>query len=107
MNKVSMTVSLGTIYKRIKFWNGIFDLTSMELEVLSNLINISDPDYSDICSLNNKKKVAEQLGIEDHNTLNNYVKKLKDKGAIKYANKKYTLPRLLDPEVNKITIKII
>ena len=102
-----MTVSLDSIYKRIKFWNGIFDLTSMELEVLSNLINISNSDYSDICNLNNKKKVAEKLGIEDHNTLNNYVKKLKDKGALKYTSKKYTLPRLLDPKVNQINIKII
>ena len=102
-----MTVPLNTVYKRIKFWNGIFDLTSMELEVLSNLINISDSNYSDICNLENKKKVAEKLGIEDHHTLNNYVKKLKDKGALKYTDKKYTLPRLLNPEVNNINIKIV
>ena len=102
-----MTVSLDTVYKRIKFWNGVFDLTSMELEVLSNLINISNSKYSDICNIENKKKVAESLGIEDHNTLNNYVKKLKDKGALNYDKRKYTLPRLLNPTVSEINIKII
>ena len=79
----------------------------MELEVLSVLIENSPKLTSNICSIKNKKTAAGLLGIEDHNTLNNYVKKLKDKGALTYTNKKYTLPKLLLPTIEEVNITII
>jgi biotin operon repressor len=36
--------------------------------------------------------------MEDHNTLNNYVKKLKDKGAIKKNKNGYALSPILLPQ---------
>ena len=35
------------------------------------------------------------MGIKDHNTLNNYIKRLKDKKAIELKDSIYTLNKLL------------
>ena len=45
------------------------------------------------------------MGIKDYNTLNNYVKRLKDKGAIKKTSNGYELNAILAPS-NKVIIEI-
>ena len=41
------------------------------------------------------KKVAKEIGINDPHTLNNYVKRLKDKGAIVKSKNGYIVSQLL------------
>ena len=48
-----------------------------------------------LCAPATKKKVATSLGVKDPNTLNNYVKRLKDKGAIQKTDSGYRLSGLL------------
>ena len=74
-----ITISVNSTYKYLQLWNGIFNLTSTELKV---------------------------LGLSDFNTLNNYVKKMKDKKAIRKENKNYILNRLLDLETVKVEVNI-
>jgi len=90
-------ITLNSPFQYIQFWNGVFNLTKTEVQVLSLLVTVSNDNESDnLCTPNNKKAVAIAMGIKDHNTLNNYIKRLKDKEAIKVdSDKKYTLNKLL------------
>ena len=71
--------------------------------VLSKFIDLSDT--VNLCSTENKKVVADSLEIKDYNTLNNYVKKLKDKGAIKKTKDGYKLSPILKPQT-KVNLQI-
>jgi hypothetical protein len=99
---MKITFNLDTTLKYVQFWNSLFNLTSKELEVLVNFITIAE-DESDLCSKLNKKSVATFMNIKDSNTLNNYIKRLKDKGALIYKNKKYGLHKLL---LNKADVNV-
>ena len=46
------------------------------------------------------------MGIKDYNTLNNYVKKFKDKGAIILSNNTYKLNPFLNPDTDSVEITI-
>jgi len=83
-----------TTYQFLQVFNGILELTDKELEVLSNFIDLSTT--INLCSPENKKLVAEKLKIDNPNTLNIYVKRLKDKGAIKKTKNGYILSKLLE-----------
>ena len=102
---MKITFNLDTTLKYIQFWNSLFNLTSKELEVLVNFITISE-DESDLCSQINKKSVATFMKIKDSNTLNNYIKRLKDKGALTYKNRKYGLHKLLSNKKD-VEVKVV
>lgn len=77
---MKITINADTTTKQISFWNGIFDLTKKEIEVLSALIDAeSITNTGNIADVKNKKAAARSIGISDYNTLNNYIKRLKDK----------------------------
>lgn len=101
----AITVKADTTLKYLQIWNGIFNLTEMELEVLSRLLD-KRSDNSNLCNVNSKKEVAKDLHIDDYRTLNNYVKRLKDKGAITIDNNKYKINSLLNPTNDDIKISI-
>ena len=101
----ALTINVDSTKKYIQIFNGIFNLTDMELEVLSYLIDNQDTDIN-LCSASNKRAVAKLLAIDDYRKLNNYVKRLKDKGAITYDNKIYKYNSLLDPSNEEIKINI-
>jgi|TARA_R110000868_G_scaffold109322_3_gene297446 hypothetical protein len=106
--KKKLTIKINSTYKYLQVWNGIFNLTNKELEVLSVLIDIQDISKEDnISSMYNKKEVAEKLLIKDPNTLNNYIKKFKDKGVLKVKDNNYTLNNLLDPNTDTVEINLI
>ena len=89
-------ITLHSPFQYIQFWNGVFNLTKTELQVLSLLITVSESIESEnLCSVDTKKAVAKAMGIKDHNTLNNYIKRLKDKEALIIVNKIYTINKLL------------
>ena len=100
-----ITVKADTTLKYLQIWNGIFNLTDMELEVLSRLLDqqIENPN---LCNVDSKRNVASELNIDDYRTLNNYVKRLKDKGAIIYDSNKYKINSLLNPTNDDIKISI-
>tara|TARA_E500000318_G_scaffold68947_1_gene63827 strand:+ start:413 stop:724 length:312 start_codon:yes stop_codon:yes gene_type:complete len=101
---MKITIKADTTLKRISVWNGIFDLTKKELMVLAALID-SDID-SNLISVSTKKEAAKIIGITDFNTLNNYIKRLKDKKALLYNDKKYSLHPLLQKNNNNVQILI-
>ena len=107
MKKRKITVNIDTTYKYVQLWNGIFNLTDKELTIISSFIDISnDTKEINICSVENKKKVASLLGIKDYNTLNNYIKKLKDKGAFLINSTTYKLNPFLNPDTDAVEIII-
>lgn len=88
-----LRITADTSLKYLQVFNGILELTSRELEVLSKFIDLSET--VDLCSQSNKKLVADSMDIKDPNTLNNYVKRLKDKGAIRVGKNGYELSPIL------------
>jgi hypothetical protein len=102
-----ITVNIDTTYKYIQLWNGIFDLTNKELSILSSFIDVNNiTEEVNICSVRNKKEVSRMVGIKDHNTLNNYIKKFKDKGALLLNNNTYKLNPFLNPDTDSVEITI-
>lgn len=100
-----ITINANTTLKYLQIWNGIFNLTEMELKILSVLIDMSE-SLDDICNASIKKQAATILEIKDYRTLNNYVKRLKDKGAISLNKKFYKLNTILNPKVNDVHITV-
>ena len=60
-----------------------------------------------MCSKGNKDETAKILEFDDPNTLNNYIKRLKDKGAFIFNKGNYDVNKLLNPKITKIEINII
>jgi len=102
---MNITIKAETALKRISIWNGIFNLTKKELEILAALIDVHKE--GSIASNSNKKQAASIVGIEDYNTLNNYIKRLKDKKAIIYKSNNYSLHPLLKENSSDVRIQII
>jgi len=100
-----ITIKADTTLKYLQLWNGIFNLTDMELEVLAVLINTCTTT-NNLCNAPVKKVAAKTLKIKDYRTLNNYVKRLKDKGAIIVDEKLYKLNSILNPKINDVHINI-
>ena len=121
---MKIKIKANSIYKRVLIWNGIFNLTNKELEILSAFIQVNLKSKSEedkeagyiyvlksksknFCTKTSKDKVADIMSIKDSNTLNNYIKKLKDKGALLYKNGKYDVNKLLNPKITKIEITLV
>jgi len=96
-------INTDTTFKYLQVFNGILELTQKELAVLAEFIDNGDP--KDLCDVETKKVVANNVGLEDYNTLNNYIKRLKDKGALIKSGNKYVATPFLIPR-KKITIEI-
>ena len=101
---MNITLKLDNNYKYLQFWNSMFNLTSKELTVLATFMDVNTE--KNLCSYDNKVKVANKLNIDDPNKLNNYVKKFKDKGAIIFKNDKYDLHRLLKVK-RAVSVKVV
>lgn len=85
-----------TTYQYLQVFNGILELTDKEMTVLSKFVDLGTT--VNLCSAENKKLVAENMSIGDPNTLNIYVKRLKDKGAIKKTKNGYQLAKILQKD---------
>jgi hypothetical protein len=105
---MKVKIKANSIYKRLQIWNGIFDLTNKELEVVSAFIKVNiTTKRKNLCSKKNKDDVAKLLQFEDPNDLNNYIKKLKDKGALTFNKGSYEVNKMLNPQIKKIEINIV
>ena len=107
MIKKKVTIKANTTYKYLQLWNGIFNLTEKELKILSCFIDVRELiEGPNLCGVKNKKEVAKLLDIKDPNTLNNYVKRFKDKGVVRKKNRTYVLSHMLEPNTEQIIINI-
>ena len=105
--KRKITVKIDSTIKYIQLWNGIFNLTDKEVQILSAFIDIQNiTEEVNFCSVKNKKEVSRIVGIKDYNTLNNYIKRFKDKGAIRKKDSNYKLNPFLNPETDSVEITI-
>ena len=105
---MKVNIKANSIFKRVQVWNGIFNLTNKELEILSAFIKVNLTSKSkNFCTKKSKDEVAKIMKFEDPNTLNNYIKKLKDKGALSYRKGIYSVNKLLNPKVTKIEINLV
>lgn len=91
---MKIKIPADTTLKYLQIFNGIMELTDKELLILSKFIDCSTT--VNLCSAINKKTVAAELNIVDPNTLNNYVKRLKDKNAILVTKDGYKLNPILE-----------
>ena len=90
--KRRITVNINSTLKYIQLWNGIFNLT--------------DKEYN-VCSVSNKKEVAVLVGIKDYNTLNNYIKRFKDKKVIfKDKSGNYKVTPFIDTSTERVEVVI-
>tara|TARA_R100000951_G_scaffold48309_1_gene41050 strand:+ start:2742 stop:3083 length:342 start_codon:yes stop_codon:yes gene_type:complete len=107
MMEQKLTIKVASTRKYLNLWNGIFNLTPKELRVLSTMVDVArKKKEQNICNVKVKKEAARLLEEPDFNTLNNYVKKLKDKGAIKKVGKNYELHKLLKRGTSKVTVNL-
>ena len=105
---IKLNIKANSIYKRVQIWNGIFDLTNKELEILSAFIKVNLSSKSkNFCTKKSKDEVAKIMKFEDPNTLKKYIKRLKDKGALSYKRGIYNVNKLLNPKITKIEITLI
>jgi hypothetical protein len=106
MKKRKLTVTIDSTFKFLQVWNGIFDLTNKELQVLASFIDTGAADGGmNLCSVSNKKIVAKKVGIKDYNTLNNYIKKFKDKKVILKEGNNYKVNSFLDMNTKTFEIE--
>ena len=107
MIKRKITINIDSTLKYLQLWNGIFNLTDKELEILAAFIDIQTiTNEVNLCSVKNKREVARIVGIKDYNTLNNYIKRFKDKRVISKSENNYTLNSFLNPETDSVTVNI-
>jgi hypothetical protein len=105
-------VRIGSTAQYIQLLNGIFYLTDMEIRILAMFIDthkkVTDAGLDiNAFSTEMKKKVAERLGRENFNTLNNYIKSMHDKKAIVKTSEGYDVQNLLIPDSDEfITFKL-
>ena len=105
--KRKITVNIDTTYKYVQLWNGIFNLTEKGMQILSTFIDVQEITNEDnFCSVRNKKEVSRIIGIKDYNTLNNYIKRFKDKGVIYKNNSVYSLNNFLNPDTTMVEVTI-
>ena len=105
--KRKITVNIDSTYKYLQLWNGIFSLTNKEIQILASFIDVQAiTNEVNLCSVKNKKAVARMVGIKDPNTLNNYIKRFKDKGVMLKPMNTYTLNPFLNPETDAVEITI-
>jgi hypothetical protein len=107
MIKKKITVNIDSSLKYLQIWNGIFNLTDKGLKILATFIDVQlISKEENFCSVKNKKKVASIIGLKDYNTLNNYVKRFKDKGVVIKNNNVYHLNNFLNPETTSVEVTI-
>ena len=107
MKKRKITVNIDSTLKYVQLWNGIFNLTDKEIQILSTFIDVQMiTEELNLCSVRNKKDVSTIVGIKDYNTLNNYIKRFKDKGVVFKTNGYYKINPFLNPHTDSVEVNI-
>lgn len=109
----TVSVTIDNTVQYLQLFNGIFGLTDMELRVLAAFIDTHKRLSGAGIEINPfatelKKQVANQLGKDNFNTLNNFIKNLHDKGAIKSVEDGYLFHPFLKPKgEDRIVIRLL
>lgn len=92
-------VNLSKTQHFVRLFNGIFDLTKKEMQVMSafldQYVKLKGTGISAF-STESKKAVAKRLKMDDYNALNIYLKKLVEKRAV-VKGEEYSINPLLLP----------
>lgn len=96
-------LKIDTTFKYLQIFNGIFGLTDTELKILAEFVDTDQKIRksgvtASAFSTESKKQIADKLGRKDFNTLNNYIKNISDKGAIRKTPHGYQIHRILIPK---------
>jgi DNA-binding MarR family transcriptional regulator len=98
---LKLKIPVKNTYQRVSLWNGIYNLTNKEINVLSYLI---DTIHKEFCSKPHREDTAKVLDMSVSG-LNTYIKRLKDKGAITQKDGNYIYSKLfLDLDGVEISI---
>ena len=98
---LKIKVPVNSTQQRVALWNGIYNLTGKEINVLSYLI---DTVHKEFCSKPHREDTAKALDMSVSG-LNTYIKRLKDKGAITQKDGSYIYSKLfLDLDGVEISI---
>lgn len=84
--------NITSVRKYLLIYTGIFQLTDAELDVLAEMIRyrlkgLHSKTDSDPFSVGAKKLISQRLGMGNPYSVNTYIKRLRDKGAILPGNK--------------------
>lgn len=101
-----LKVPATTTLQYLQLFNGLFELTTKEMEVLAAFVTLhlhlkKVGVMANVFSSDMKKKVAEQLGFDNWNHLNVYIKQLRDKKAIRKIPGGYDIHPFLIPAGEK------
>jgi len=108
--KKKVSIKVNSTINYLKIFNGMFNLTDKEILILSKFIDMHNELKKiniDVFSAEIKKKIADDLEIEDFNTLNIYIKRLKDKHAIRKKEGSYQINPLLLKNDNEQGVEFI
>lgn len=102
MKRKVMKVPAETTLQYLQLFNGLFELTTKELAVLAEFVEVhlhlrNTGVQANAFSSDMKKKVAERLEMPNYNHLNVYIKQLHDKKAISKMEGGYKINPLLVP----------
>ena len=86
-------IPISSVYDYVKILNGIFNLTDMEMKVLSEIIRRIKLDIPAFTTPA-KEGIAKKLELK---TINNYITKLTSKSAIIKTGSTYTVNPILIP----------
>lgn len=106
-----ITVPINSLRHYIELFNGLFGLTDSEIEVLTEFLRVklslekAERDDNPF-STEMKKRVADLLDRDDFNSLNTYIMRIKNKGAIKPTENGYEINRILVPDGSSNEVKI-
>src|SRR5690554_1661937 len=93
-----ITIPIKNSYDYIRKMNGFFNLTEKESFILSKFVDKHDELVStkiDPFSSQIKRIIADDIDIDDYTQINVYIKRLKDKGAIRKDHGSYIINPLL------------
>jgi hypothetical protein len=104
--KKILKVPAKTVLQYLQLFNGLFELTSKEMEVLAVFVTLhlhlkKTGVQANAFASDMKKKAGEQLGFDNWNHLNVYIKQLADKRAISKIPGGYAIHPFLIPSGEK------
>ena len=100
-----ITIPVATTANYLQFWNGLFNMTKKEMQVLALFIDTAD-SIEDLCAIRHKIVVAKVLELQDKDLLNVYIKKLKDKKVLVKGVGVYSLNKILNPNNKDVQVSI-
>jgi len=99
---LKLKIPVKSTYQRIGLWNGIYNLTTKEIAVLAAFIN---QPYKEFCDRDHREAVSEYTDMPLA-AINTYIKRLKDKKAVSYKDKKYSYSQLFS-DFGRVEIDIL